>query len=129
MGAVAHGNETGAGLPGALQGFRHGVVPNHKTQAVVAIHNGCRPGMADHLDLRFGIDEAFLDAPDVKRSQVGNPVGIDAPQVGRHEHACGSLGVFLGYTCFLQYLRGEPGQLTGINGHLTRHYCLPFVIV
>mgnify|MGYP001563763795 CR=1 FL=1 len=33
-------------------------------------------------------------------------------------------GVFLGYAYLLQYLRGELGQLSGINGHLPRHCCL-----
>ena len=57
------------------------------------------------------VECALLVALDVLAQQVGDAVGVDAAQVGGHQHVGGDVGVFVGHGHF-----AENGGYGGAQG-------------
>jgi hypothetical protein len=81
---VPHRHRPHGVVAGQLDGQLHGRPGSHEPQPVVGVEDGGRPPAPDHLQLRFGVELAPGDAPQVAGGEVG-AVTLDAGQVGQDE--------------------------------------------
>ena len=74
-------------------------------------------GLPEDANLGMWVECALLVALDVLAQQVGDAVGVDAAQVGGHEHVGGDAGVFVGHGHFAENVRYGGAQGPFIDAH------------
>ena len=109
--AICHGHHADAGLPSLGYGDVHGLGGSDYAEPVVGVDGGGGEGFAEDADFRTGVECALLVTLNVLAQQVRDAVGVDAAQIGGHEHVGGDAGVFVGHGHF-----AENGGYGGSQG-------------
>ena len=115
VGAVAHGDEAGAGLRRPPDGLFHRPVADDEAQALVAVDDRRRRSVADDLDIGLGVGPPFPQPPQIRGPQAGDAVRIDPAQVGDDDDVGGDAGVFFAEARFAEGSEDEFGELAGLT--------------
>ncbi len=106
MVAVTDGHIGDPGLPGLADGDLHGPVADHLADAVVPVQKGGGHRLFLRREVHGGRHRASLQ-PGRVEGQAKNAVGIDAPQIRRHQRFGRDLGLLPRDTQLLENLGAE----------------------